>query len=157
MKKVILISFSLLILLFFSCKEDQEDPSGNLADLLGTWTLTESIYTECDSISQNGNQSFECTNSDCVQYTFGIDTVQTERDSLIIYYYGISTKVNGQIDGLSGEFSLSGDRLSLCQENEEETSVCEDFEFSIRTDGLSLLKRNESTGCRETLVFTREE
>ncbi|MEQ8552610.1 MAG: hypothetical protein RIC53_08160 [Cyclobacteriaceae bacterium] len=157
MKKGFIFPLAVWLVLMVGCKDDEDNTGANLNDILGTWTLTETIFTDCDSVSQNGNQSHECTSSNCIQYSFSIDTIQSNQDSVVLFSYNISYISNGQTSGESGEFAVNNDKLSLCQENEDEASTCRFIDLSIKENGMSLISNNEITGCKETLVFLKEE
>lgn len=158
MKKGSIILLAVVtILLGYGCKDDDDNSASNFDQIIGTWVLEESIMTECDSSALNGNTSFACTSSNCTKYTFLVDTVVTQRDSVVINVFDISRTVNGQSSGESGTFSVGHDNIALCQQDEEEPEVCISYALSINAESMTIIQKDNETGCKETLVFTKEE
>ncbi len=147
--KKILSPAILVVSLFFlllSCKEEDNTES-NKSNLLGDWDLKSREWTECKNPEDDTLQSLSCTSSSCMKYSFVSDTTNE-----LTYY--ISTKI-GAIETIeSGFYTVSDDKISLCQDNEGNIE-CEEFQITIQLDNLILHSTLEDSGCFETITLVR--
>ncbi len=126
-----LILLAVFTLFVFSCKDDEEP----LSPLVGTWTLTTEVYSNCDDPDWNGTDTYNCSADvdDCIKVTF------TKDNKLTISIGDGSISVNGTYsisgnqltliifgDSLTGTFNVSGNTLTFSY-NDGDCDVIETY------------------------------
>lgn len=114
------------LLVFLSCKEDDEQVNPKISPLVGTWSLTQTVYSNCSESSMNGTYTNNCSTdvSECIKLTFTKDnkitvhggstyvngTYSTNGNKLTITFYGVNTILT---------FNISGNTLGLNYDDED--------------------------------------
>lgn len=145
-KRVIYIFLSLFVALV-SC--EKEEDNSNETDIVGSWTARERFFSNCTD-EDDRLQRLACGTTNCLKYTF-------TRDSTGIGQYIIATTSNGLTSNETGTFSTTSSRLEFCQEDEEIGLVCTSVSLTISNLEMTLTTKNETSGCTEELLLTKDE
>jgi hypothetical protein len=134
MKKINSILVVLLLTVFiFSCKDDEE----MVSPLVGTWTLTTEVYSNCIDSDWNGTDTYNCAADidQCVKVTFTTDNKFT------ITFGDGSLTVNGT-------YSVSGTQLTL-------TSFGDSDLVTFNINGNTLTLTYNDGDCDVTETYTK--
>jgi hypothetical protein len=141
----ILIGMTLFALLL-SCKEE-DNTANNKSRLIGDWDPKSIEWSGCKDSEEDSLRSLACINGFCMKYSFVLDTTNKQ-----LYY--ITTKVGAIQTTESGFYTVSNDKLSLCQDNEGKIE-CDEYTMIIRLNNLTLRRTLEDSGCTESITLSR--
>lgn len=145
--------------LLISCKKDDEKAQENEENIMGTWLAVQRISEDCEDETMNGAVDLECTASECIRYHFYIEKVAHEdstRDSVSVKTFVQEITFDNLTMNESGRYVVSESGISFCID-EEEVELCTTSDLKVSENGLEITSEDPDTGCRETLVFIREE
>ncbi len=137
----------LAIAAMVACGDDAEKE--NLAKLEGSWLATAYLLSDCDNEDQNVNRVLDCTQQECIKYTFSVDSAGTRT-------YVKQETVGGVTQSEAGKFSVGESSVSFCQENDGE-ETCTKSSLDISKTNLTLTTSLEDSGCTEVIRFEKEE
>lgn len=141
--------FSLLILLavLFSCKED--DMTEEVLDSIqGGWILKTKRMSECDDPANNGVESIQCTDGNCVRYFFSNDSTALE--------YRIENTGTSNEENELGIYEINDDKLTLCLDVEGELE-CRETRVSVSMEILQITVTDPTTGCSVLRTLERDD
>ena len=131
--------FALFLLLLIACNNDDAE-----AGLVGTWTAVSSQRSNCDDASNDAEGALECTDQTCEQVIF------TDSSTFII----TRTEMGASLSE-SGDLTISGDMLSVCEDDDGEI-ICFEYTFALSENTLFLTSSEEDTGCTLRTEYARE-
>ena len=138
---------SLVVLIgITSCGKDKEEE--NRDNLIGSWTATVLISSECEDPEDNGDETLGCTDSNCIKYLFSVDSTGVQR-------FIKRVTANGVTISESGIFSVGETRIEFCQEEDEEL-ICESYRLTVNPSALQVGLPDDG-GCRQELVLIKDE
>jgi len=149
MKKISNTSLAFLIILgtvIVSCKKDDISKE-NSNNILGTWEAKSKAKTNCTSDSDNSLETLICNSTTCLTYIFEKDTSGNQ-------LYTIKTVKDGIETNESGDFKISGDKLELCVE-EEDNITCTSYNLRIDNSTLDIYTNDSDTGCKDELILEK--
>jgi hypothetical protein len=126
------------IIIISACKEDSTKE--NLAKLEGSWYVSNITTSGCDSESDDGSSFISCDETSCFRYIF-------QKDTNVFIYQFIE---DGRTYNEEGTYSVSEDKLTLCQEGDDDINiVLECTSYSLKFIGLKakLTEKNDELGC----------
>jgi hypothetical protein len=124
-----------LLVLVFSCKEDQISP------LVGTWTLL-SFDANCTGTPSNSTSTYFCDNNSCIKYIFASDgKIKIDQTS------------NGASNITDGTYSISGSTVTITLPS---SPVPYPQTYTFKVSGVSLSLSNTGTGrCIGTFLLKK--
>ncbi len=130
----------LLTILVLACGGDNDVKN----DLVGSWVAVNAVRSNCDDTSNDGETSLTCTSETCERYIF------SDSSTYVVEITEMSATL-----AESGNVSISGDQMTLCEEDEDGL-VCVEFTFAVSGNTLFLTGTEEDTGCTLRTEYTKE-
>ncbi len=123
-----------------ACENEATTPEVDGADLIGTWTVTSAVSTNCDEADENGSFGTVCTSTDCLKVEFKPDGtfVSTELDG------GVTTIDNGT-------YEVTGNEITITQGTDVQIAT-----YEVMDDTLTLNGRENETGCDVTTNLAKD-
>lgn len=142
MKKFIFILWALTFLQI-SCSEDAFAPLAEdfyLFQLVGTWSATELVVTGCEEERQNG--SITCDSEACLILIIDPDGSFTIVDNF-----------DNSSSGDQGNLFVDESTITLCPSSNTD---CEDNQYILSEETLTLSYEDAETGCSFVLLLNRQ-
>lgn len=154
----------MLTVLLFSCGGDDDDPA------VGTWQLSSIVTTGCSDPTENVSlqldddgciteqgvticllQTLDFNDNGTLDFGFSIDIPGSEElgidaDDLGLEFGGIT----GDGDGAGTWRNISGTVIEICSDGE-----CNQVDFSINGNAMTLSDIDDGDGCLSTLIYTK--
>jgi len=127
----LLCSLLAVALVASGCGDDEpnvEEPSNAL---IGTWSLSTLIATNCAEVTDNGSEIRPCTADECLKWEF--------REGGVII---ISDTFDGDTDVSSGTYVISGNDLTISADGDTNTGV-----FSVVGNTFGYNLRDQEFEC----------
>ena len=131
--------YVLILILLMACNNDDAE-----SGLVGTWTAVNFQRSNCTDGSDNGEGALECTDQTCEQVIF------TDSSTFII----TRTEMGAPFSD-SGDLTISGDMLTVCEDDDDEL-ICFEYTFALSENTLFLTSSEEDTGCTLRTEYTRQ-
>ncbi len=133
--------FLILTVLALACGNKDDEVKN---ELVGSWVGTSFQRTNCADSGNNGEGTLECNSTTCERYIFSdSSTYVVERTDM------------GATLAESGTLSISGDKMTLCEQDEDGT-VCTEFTFALSGSSLFLTGQEADTDCVLRTGYSKE-
>ncbi len=143
MKQLIVLISLVAVGSLISCNKKELEENNRF--IVGVWEANFETLAGCDDPGMDIQGEIECTETDCIRYTFQDDGV---------YFSEIT--IEGETFGEQGTYSLDIDNLSLCIEDEG-IVTCNGGSYDVNSATLQFTITDTDSGCSISRVFEKTE